>query len=568
MDSGSGGVKSRRRNKRARKKEKMRKVILQHKFWLAAVILSVVGVTVDELLKAFLLQYILDSAVAGEMEGLKLSCLFTAGYLILTMVFGLFYDTTTNNFTRVCMETVKNGWMRKIEEKRLCEYDVQKSSVYLSHFTVDTVTLEEDYLQNFFLLIRYLLTGAASLIVVWTVHYYFVIFILATFWFPLLINHFWSKKITESRMEASRSSGSFLRLLKETLTGFEVETLYGLSGRREEAFRKENHALEMKRFWSRWTKDASGSTGGTASVLIWLGSLLVGSYLALQSLITVGTIVRVNQLLNNLVNPLYRVSLCLTKMKAAKEIYRRVNEELEEGALPKTAKEKQMEELLEFSDRIELKHVGISFAGRQILKDVGLCFEKGKKYLLTGESGCGKSTLLKLLLDYYPAYEGEILIDGHEMSRVRTESWYCLAAVVGQSDFLFEDTLRNNLCLFREVTEQKLQEILEICCLKHFVELHPGGLEFRIEENGKNISGGERQRICLARALLKGAPVLILDEAFSALDGVTALRIEKNLLSLPEITVIAISHKLFPEAVAMYDARIQLGNQTAKKMTQ
>ncbi len=545
----------------------MKKVILQHKFWLTAVVLSIAAITADELLKAFLMQYILDSAVEGTIERLQTACAFTAGYLILCVLFHLFYDTATNHLIRVCMRTVKNDWIQKIERKRLCEYDLQKSSGYLSHFTVDAASLEEDYLQNFFLLIKYLMTGIASLIVVWQVHYYFVIFLLITFWLPLFINHLWAKKITGSKLEASECSGTFVGLLKELLTGFEVARMYGLSGHMREAFQKENDILEKKRFWSRWTRDASGSTGGASSLLLWMGTLLVGTYLTIQNLITVGNVLQVNQLLNNLMNPLYRVSLCMTKMKAAKEIYRRVNEELEKGSLPEEEKKDRTEQLRGFSDKIELRDVGIALRGRQILKDVTLCFEKGKKYLLTGESGCGKSTLLKMILDYYPAYDGKLLVDGHDLSRVQMESWYPSVAVVSQSDFLFHDTLRNNLCLFRDVPEEKLEQVLELCCLKNFVAEHENGLEFMIEENGKNISGGERQRICLARALLKEAPVLILDEATSALDGATALRIERNLLKLPDITVIAISHKLFPELLPEYDQRIQFAEQTARAVT-
>ena len=154
----------------------MKKIVLQHKFWLAAVIFATAGLTAVELLKAFLMQYILDSATIGTMERLQTACFLTIGFLILMVLLGLLYDTVTGYFIRICMETVKAQWMHKIEKKRLCEYDVQKTSGYISHFTVDTASLEEDYLQNFFLILQYLMTGAASLVVIWKIHYYFVIF--------------------------------------------------------------------------------------------------------------------------------------------------------------------------------------------------------------------------------------------------------------------------------------------------------------------------------------------------------------------------------------------------------
>lgn len=543
----------------------MKKIILQHKFWLAAVLFATAGLTTVELLKAFLMQYILDSATIGTMERLQTACILAIGFLILMVLLGLLYDTVAGYFVRICMETVKAQWMHKIERKRLCEYDVQKTSGYMSHFTVDTASLEEDYLQNFFLILQYLMTGAASLVVIWKIHYYFVIFVLLTSWLPLLINRLWIGKITDSKLEASKSSGNFTRILKELLAGFEVSRMYGLSEHMENTFQKENQELEKKRFWSRFTKGACENTGGTASLLLWMGTLLLGTYLTLRNLITVGMVLQVNQLLNNLVNPLYRISFCLTKMKAANKIYEHVEKELEEGNLPQETKAKNPEQLSGFSANIEVKSLGISLRGCEILKDVNLCFEKGKKYLLTGESGCGKSTLLKMLLDYHKEYTGKILVDGHDLSKVQMESWYQSVAVVSQSDFLFHDTLRNNLCLFQTISEEKIQEILKLCCLEKFVAAQKEGLDFMIEENGKNVSGGERQRICLARALLKEAPVLILDEATSALDSATAFQIENNLLNMQGITMISISHKLFPELFEKYDGRIQFEQQTAWK---
>jgi len=545
----------------------MKKVILQHKFWLVAVIFATAGLTTVELLKAFLMQYILDSATIGTMERLQTACFLTLGFLILMVLLGLLYDTVTGYFVRICMETVKAQWMHKIEKKRLCEYDVQKTSGYISHFTVDTASLEEDYLQNFFLILRYLMTGVASLVVIWNIHYYFVIFVLLTSWLPLLINRLWIGKITDSKLEASKSSGKFTGILKELLAGFEVSRMYGLSKHMEGTFQKENHELEKKRFWSRWTKSTCENTGGTASLLLWMGTLLLGTYLTLRNLITVGMVLQVNQLLNNLVNPLYRISFCLTKMKAENKIYEHVEQDLEDGNLPQETKTTSREPFSGFSNSIQVQSAGIFLREREILKDVNLCFEKGKKYLLTGESGSGKSTLLKTLLDYHKEYTGKILVDGHDLSNVQMENWYQSVAVVSQSDFLFHDTLRNNLCLFRGISEETIREVLKLCCLEKFVEAQKEGLDFMIEENGKNVSGGERQRICLARALLKEAPVLLLDEAMSALDSDTAFQIENNLLSMQGITMISISHKLFPELFEKYDGRIQFEQRTAWRTT-
>lgn len=459
------------------------------------------------------------------------------------------------------MREVKEHWMQLIERKQLCEYDRQKVSGFLSHFTADTVVLEEDYIKNFLLVIQYLITGVASLVMVWYIHYYFVIFIALTAWLPLLVNHLWAGRITEAKLEASRGNGAFTRCLQELLAGFEVSRMYGISHHIYKNFQKENQELESKRFWGRWSGNAAESCSGTASLFIWLGTLLLGVFLVIRQVLTVGKTIQVSQLLNHVVNPLYRISACRTSMKAAEEIFRQVEGGIMADEQPQELREKRTKELPPFSEAIQFTEVGILAGERRILKGINLRFEKGKKYLITGESGCGKSTLLRLLLDYYKEYEGQITIDGELLSEIRPESLYAQTAVVSQNDFLFHDTLRHNLLLFRQAQDETLHQVLKLCCLENFVNLHKEGLDFILEENGKNVSGGERQRICLARALLKSSPILVLDEASSALDAHTARRIEEGILNLPELTVIAVSHKLFPELLGKYDGVIRLGAQ-------
>ena len=536
----------------------MKNVIRKHKFWLLLVFLSTAGIAVNELLKASLMQYILDSVNIRTMDRLKTACLFTIAYLIAMLVIFLFHDITTTHFIRVCTETIKNQWMSKIEKKELSEYDATNISNYISGFTVDIQSIEEEYLQNFLLVIRYFMTGISSVIAIYYVHYYYLIIIAAICWIPLLINHLWAKKITNSRLAASMGNAEFTRVLREALTGFELTKFYGLSEHMKNRFLKENHDLEKKRFDARWAKEASETTSSTASILLWFSTLLMGIYLAIRNLVTVGSIMKVNQLLNNVVNPLYRISLCTTKMKAGNTLYLHVSESMETRDSKSELEEKTLEKISEFQDKIELQSVGIRLGEQQVLKNTNVCFEKGKKYLLTGESGCGKSTLLKLLLGYYKDYQGSILVDGQNLSKVQMDSWYESVAVVSQKDFLLQDTVRNNLCLFRSIPEEEIENVLDLCCLRSFIKKHPAGLDFVIEEDGKNISGGEKQRICLARALLKKAPVLILDEALSALDEATAIRVEQNLLNLSGVTILAISHKLFEETIGQYDVRIQM----------
>ncbi len=139
------------------------------------------------------------------------------------------------------------------------------------------------------------------------------------------------------------------------------------------------------------------------------------------------------------------------------------------------------------------------------------------------------------------------------LSDIKKEDYFAQIANVEQQVFIFEDTLRNNLTLYKEYRDEEIQEAIRVAGLTSFVDSLPNGLDTMIYENGKNISGGERSRVVIARAMLAKAGILFMDEAFAALDLERAKEIEKTILNLKNITVINVSHVIFKDTVNQYD---------------
>ena len=181
------------------------------------------------------------------------------------------------------------------------------------------------------------------------------------------------------------------------------------------------------------------------------------------------------------------------------------------------------------------------------MKQVSAVFEKGKKYAIIGKSGSGKSTLLKLLAGYYPPLDGDICTDGNTALPDDV-------AMIHQNTFLFQDSLRNNLTMWQPYTEQEIREAAGKAGLGELIAGLPQGLDTLVEENGNNFSGGECQRIAIARALLSGKKILLMDEATSALDEQTANAVERSILSLADVTCISVTHRLTPETRKQYTA--------------
>jgi ABC-type multidrug transport system fused ATPase/permease subunit len=173
--------------------------------------------------------------------------------------------------------------------------------------------------------------------------------------------------------------------------------------------------------------------------------------------------------------------------------------------------------------------------------------KKGEKHLLKGPSGCGKTTAVNLLLRYYDPCAGTIELDGVPIEAF--SGTYGLMTVVRQEATLFRDTLRNNLTLYRPIAEERLIAVLNSVGLSRLAD----ALDEPVDEGGANFSGGEKKRICLARALLRDRAVLLLDEPLANLDPETAQRIEDLLLSIRARTMIVVSHQFTESKLARFD---------------
>ena len=189
-----------------------------------------------------------------------------------------------------------------------------------------------------------------------------------------------------------------------------------------------------------------------------------------------------------------------------------------------------------------MDNVGQKISDNFSLDKLTMTFEKGKKYAIVGKSGSGKSSIIKLLTEYGPDYTGRVLIDGHELSGLNKESIMHVSPICYQQTYIFSDTVFNNVTLYQDYSKDEVIEALRKAGIYDTIQKLPGGVDEKIQENGKNFSGGELQRIALARLFLRNKTMTFLDEITSGLDNATAYEIEKRLLD-EDMTIISITHR-------------------------
>jgi subfamily B ATP-binding cassette protein MsbA len=204
---------------------------------------------------------------------------------------------------------------------------------------------------------------------------------------------------------------------------------------------------------------------------------------------------------------------------------------------------------------VQFEHVWFSYpagvrgaAGGELpkaLADVSLQVAPGETLAIVGRSGSGKSTLVNLLPRFYDVARGSVRIDGRDVREFELRNLREQIAVVSQEVVLFNDTIRDNIALGREVPDADIERAAEAAHILEFIRTQPGGLDAVVGDRGMLLSGGQRQRIAIARALLKDAPILILDEATSALDTESERHIQAALAELlRDRTTFVIAHRL------------------------
>ncbi len=226
--------------------------------------------------------------------------------------------------------------------------------------------------------------------------------------------------------------------------------------------------------------------------------------------------------------------------------------------LPEELMGEKKERTFENDYVIEFKKVCFSYDSKKVLDNFSAKFESNKISVLTGKSGCGKSTLLKLIQGYYEIESGQILINGVDIREMGLVNARELIAYVPQQPYLFNRSIGENICIGKDdATQEQIIEASIKANAHDFIDLKPDKYETFIEEDGKSLSGGERQRIAIARAVLKDAPIVLLDEATAALDNNSERLFQQAIKGLmQDKTVIMVAHK--PETIAFADVEFRM----------
>ena len=269
----------------------------------------------------------------------------------------------------------------------------------------------------------------------------------------------------------------------------------------------------------------------------------LGSYQFDYSGLSVGSIVAIMSLLTQSLTSLIQFSRLVTSLSKAYASKVRIDGFL---TLPISivSGDKDLPEVKMGETIFELKHASVSYGGEsRALDGIDFHLDRGERIGILGGTGSGKSTLIGLLMRFLDPSEGEVLYGGVNLKELKLDQLRAQVGLVLQSKELFKGTIRDNICLGREYSEQQIKEALRIAQAEEFVSGYPDWVDHEVEEGGANFSGGQKQRLLIARAVLSHRSILILDDSTSALDYKTDAKVRSALSKIDGVSVLLISQR-------------------------
>lgn len=498
----------------------------------------------------------IDYAIGGNFDKLLRTCLFILLFTMTNNVFFLVSVWLNQKYIKDETVNLRVNLVKSLLSNTLYNFRKKEDAFYTNALTKDIDNLgKEDYgmlvVEAKFMALFVGAVAAMYMINPW-------LFCIALFFsfMPFFTTLIFEKRIQEKSVICSKQNENMQKEIFQFVQGYEVQKVNCANCNSIVQKVKNISEINGNAILNKETLQCAYYM--VLDVVNSFGRLLligIGGYLVIQNRITTGELISCTLLAEYICSGMNNFLEVHMGRKSYQPIRQKVH-----SICRNINNYNSLQQLNGCSDiKVKYENVSMKFEGENdfVLENMNMIFEARKKYLIVGESGCGKSTFVRLILNYYDNYCGKIYIDGIDLKQYSDEQLYAKVGYLGQNEIIFNDTIEDNISLFnndeeRDLTVQKLIRDLGL------VELYNKVKGKRLGDFGELISGGERQRIALARVLYKKPEILILDEPFTGLDTYNKNIIMNYVESIDDITLIIISHEHDDSILNKFDKVVRL----------
>lgn len=501
---------------------------------------------------SFLMMLTIESIEFTDTKRLKQAGVLLVIILVVYAASGYIQKIFRNRFLKKALYQFKSYIFERLLKKSIKEFKQGSSGTIINAFSNDLNSIELHYLNGSIELVQQIIMFVMALIAMYWLNWILATCVILSCIIPIAFSVSLGRHLASKEIKTSDEGESFVDQVKDLLNGFVLIKSFNAEREVLDLFKKKNVSLEEAKRDRRDTNDSVKLASTYSRILVISMIFSIGLYMAFKNIISIGGIIAFTELSHYATGPVELIFPLRSNRKAAIGLISKISTVVDSGENI----EKKMP-IDEKNTTIAMQNVSFSYNGeKQVLNDINITFEEGKNYAIVGGSGCGKSTLTQLILGYYDDYQGEILIGDRRLRNIDLDSLYNVISIIQQNVFLFDSNIEDNITMFKEFPQENIQRAITLAGLKQLIA--EKGVNYQSGEGGKNLSGGEKQRISIARCLLRETPVIIMDEATAALDNKTAFEVENAILDLKGLTKIIVTHKYNQAIMRKYDKIIVL----------
>lgn len=529
----------------------MFKLVQNHKVLYFITLILIVSYSVVDLLKSILMSYIFDDHLLDSISSLIVIVLVFLGVYLIVSTLQQYVVEVLKNKIRY---SLNQNLYQSYASRNIESFQKKDSSEILNEFNNEVNVVIDNYVSsklNMFSLTISLILGSLYIA---NLSVEILMFLLFCAFITILINSIFKNSLKKNQMNYLDSMKQWLCSIKNLCRCFNDIKILNLEKVFCDGLDLENKNIEQSTLKNNGFIKILTSINSFISQAMFFLTLLFGIVLIHYNRLTVGQLLGIAQASNMVIMPIVNYANLRNMIQSSKPVLQKL--------LDNSMCYEENEPIV-FDEQIhdiKIKHLSYSYGVRQILDLNNLVIDQGKKYLVIGKSGDGKSTFLDILTKQKKA-DG-IYVNDKDLKDVQFSTYADKFSYVNQNNDLLPFSFEQNITLGRKMSKYSLKDLVTIFNLESIFDKERDNLDFE----HLNLSGGEKQRICLARAMYRNKKWLFLDEAFSAIDKTNSDRIHQFILSNPDLTVLSIEHKVTKETVSLYDKVLLFENKKIVSM--
>ena len=529
----------------------MFKLVQNHKALYFISLILIVSYSVVDLLKSILMSYIFDDHLLDSISSLIVIVLVFLGVYLIVSTLQQYVVEVLKNKIRY---SLNQNLYQSYASRNIESFQKKDSSEILNEFNNEVNVVIDNYVSsklNVFSLTISLILGSLYIA---NLSVEILMFLLFCAFITIFINSIFKNRLKKNQMNYLDSMKQWLCSIKNLCRCFSDIKILNLEKVFCDGLDLENKNIEQSTLKNNGFIKILTSINSFISQAMFFLTLLFGIVLIHYNRLTVGQLLGIAQASNMVIMPIVNYANLRNMIQSSIPVL--------QNLLDNSICSEENEPIV-FDEQIhdiKIKHLSFSYGARLILDLNNLVIDQGKKYLVIGKSGDGKSTFLDILTKQKKA-DG-IYVNDKDLKDVQFSTYVDKFSYVNQNNDLLPFSFEQNITLGRKMSKYSLKDLVTIFNLELIFDKERDNLDFE----HLNLSGGEKQRICLARAMYRNKKWLFLDEAFSAIDKTNSDRIHQFILSNPDLTVLSIEHKVTKETVSLYDKVLLFENKKIVSM--